>query len=130
MFNINIHCVIFGVNINLNKKCILSSNKEDIEFPKLNLQPIHINDINHSIIQFLKQFIFINELELIPQIITINNNLLKSTPNIEDEINIVYGFIIDYKSSIDTNNVNWIDFDILKEHKYSTVIFETMQKLA
>lgn len=130
MFNINIHCVIFGVNISLNKKCILSSNKEDIEFLKLNLQPIHINDINNSIIKFLKQFIFINELELIPQIITINNNLLKSTPNIEDEINIVYGFIIDYKSSIDTNNVNWIDFDILKEHKYSTVIFETMQKLA
>lgn len=130
MFNINIHCVIFGVNISLNKKCILSSNKEDIEFLKLNLQPIHINDINNSIIKFLKQFIFINELELIPQIITINNNLLKSTSNIEDEINIVYGFIIDYKSSIDTNNVNWIDFDILKEHKYSTVIFETMQKLA
>lgn len=130
MFNINIHCVIFGVNIKLNKKCILSSNKEDIEFPKLNLQPIHINDINNSIIKFLKQFIFINELELIPQIITINNNLLKSTTNIEDEINIVYGFIIDYKSSIDTNNVNWMDFDILKEHKYSTVIFETMQKLA
>jgi len=130
MFNININCVIFGVNINLNKKCILSLNKEDIQFPKLNLQSAHINDINGSIIQFLKNFIFINELELIPQIITINNALLKSTSNIENEINIVYGFIIDYKSSIDTNNVHWVDFDIFKEHKYSPVIFETMQKLA
>ena len=128
MYNVNINCVIFGVNIGLNKKCILSLNKEDIKFPKMVLKLDDLNDINNNIIKFLKTYIFINELELIPQIISFNNPILNDENN-NNEINTVYGFIIDYKSSIDNSKVYWIDFDILKEHKYSTVIFETMQKL-
>lgn len=128
MFNININCVIFGVNVALNKKCILSLNESDIEFPKLSLQEDQTDDINTSIVKFLKNFIFINDLELIPQIITLNHSILKSSD--VPEINVVYGFIIDYKSSIDTSKVYWLNFDILKEHKYSSVIFEVMQKLS
>lgn len=129
MYDINIHCIIFGVNAGLNKKCILSFNSQDIEFPKLALMPEHTENINSNIIQFLKRYIFINELELIPQIISFNNQVLNEHHN-KNEINTVYGFIVDYKSSIDNSKVHWIDFDILKEHKYSTVVFETMQKLS
>lgn len=127
MFNINIHCVVFGVNVSLNKKCILSTDSKEIIFPKFILENNESQNINENLIKFLKQYIFVNNLELLPQIINLNHTSLNKEPNTLD---IVYGFIIDYNSSIDTTKVHWIDFDILKEQPLSLVIFETIQKLS
>lgn len=127
MFDINIHCVVFGVNPSLNKRCILSTKAEDIDLPNFKLSVDQASNINQAIIDFLRQYVFVNELELLPQMININSPTLKTEDSI---LQTVYGFIIDYKSSIDSSKVQWIDFDPLQEHRLSPVIFETMQKLS
>lgn len=127
MFDINIHCVVFGVNPGLNKRCILSIKAEDIDLPNFKLSVDQASNINQAIIDFLRQYVFVNELELLPQMININSPTLKTEDSI---LQTVYGFIIDYKSSIDSSKVQWIDFDPLQEHRLSPVIFETMQKLS
>lgn len=126
MFNINVHCIVFGVNELLNKRCILSTNNKEITLPSFELNTENIKEINKAIISFLKTYIFINELILIPQIININCKDLNKEPNTLD---MVFGFVIDYNSSIDNNNVFWLDFDPLMEHRLSGIIFETIQKL-
>lgn len=126
MFDININCVVFGVNTTLNKRCILSTSFDDIELPSFKLLPEQVSNINLSIIDFLRQYIFVNELELLPQMITMNSTDMVT---IDLVLQTVYGFIVDYKSSIDSSKVRWVDFDILEEHRLGPVIFETMQKL-
>lgn len=127
-FSINIHCIVFGVNETLNKRCILSTDKEEILFPFFKLDSNHKSNINNATISFLKEFTFVNELALIPQIINLNSNILNE--NKDDTIDMVFGFIIDYNSSIDNSKVFWIDFDPMIEHKFSPIIFETIQRLA
>jgi hypothetical protein len=126
MFNINVHCIVFGVNELLNKRGILSTNNEEITLPSFELNTENIKEINKAIISFLKTYIFINELILIPQIININCKDLNKEPNTLD---MVFGFVIDYNSSIDNNKVFWLDFNPLVEHRLSNIIFETIQKL-
>lgn len=127
MFDVNINCVVFGVNASLNKRCLLSINFEDLQFPQFKLESSQIDNINQSIINFLRQYIFVNELELLPQIISVNSSTLNTT---DSTLEMIYGFIVDYNSSIDSSKVRWMDFDPLTEHRLSTVIFETMQKLS
>lgn len=127
MFNININCVIFGVNELLNKRCILSTSAEDIIFPKFSLDVDNVKQLNQHIIAFIKNYIFVNDLELMPQMISFNHDVLSTEPL---TLETVYGFIVDYNSSIDHTKVHWIDFDPLKEHKLSLVLFDTIQKLA
>lgn len=127
MFNININCVIFGVNELLNKRCILSTSAEDIIFPKFSLDVDNVKQLNQHIIAFIKNYIFVNDLELMPQMISFNHGVLSTEPL---TLETVYGFIVDYNSSIDHTKVHWIDFDPLKEHKLSLVLFDTIQKLA
>jgi hypothetical protein len=126
MFNINVHCIVFGVNELLNKRGILSTNNEEITLPSFELNTENIKEINKAIISFLKTYIFINELILIPQIINIDCKDLNKEPNTLD---MVFGFVIDYNSSIDNNKVFWLDFDPLVEHRLGNIIFETIQKL-
>jgi len=127
MFIINVHCIVFGVSTLLNKRCILSLNKDEINFPKFKLETKDIKNINQSIIDFLKQYIFVNDLVLMPQIINLNSPILN---NEENALDIVFGFIVDYQSSLNKDLVHWIDFDPMVENKFSTVLFETMQKLS
>jgi hypothetical protein len=62
-----------------------------------------------------------------PQMISFNQDSLNTD---QDTLETVYGFIVDYESNINNEIAYWIDFDPLKEHKLSTVLLETMQKLA
>lgn len=127
MFDINIHCIVFGVSPTLNKKCILSTHPQDLSFPCMILEDNHLENIDNNIVAYLKKYIFVNDLVLLPQLITINHDTLKEKNN---TLNVVYAFIVDYNSSIDNNQVYWIEFDLMKEHKLSRVLFETIQKLS
>jgi|688.fasta_scaffold05897_32 hypothetical protein len=126
MFNVKIHCIIFGVNEKLNKRCILSVRPDDIELPYLTLDETNYSDLNENLVKFLKEYIFVNDLVLIPQFTTINSKILNTEPNTLD---VVFAFIVDYTSNIDDNKVYWLNFDPLIEHKLSPIIFEAMQKL-
>lgn len=126
-FNININCVVFGVSEQLNKRCVLSTDKNNIIFPKLCLTNDHTDDINKSIISFLKQHIFVSDIELIPQMINVHSKLLQTDPN---TLEMVYGFIVGYNNNVNPESVFWIDFDILEEQSLSPILFEVIQKLS
>lgn len=129
LFKVKLHCVVFGVDVPLNKRCVLSLDKNDIIFPYTEISKDNLlNSIDSFLMEFLKQYIFISDLELIPQFINFYNTQLNKEDNDEsDTLNIAYGFIVSYSDNI--NNCFWVDFDPLKEHHYSNILFEVMQKL-
>ena len=127
MFDINLNCVIFGVNEPLNKKCVLSTDAKEIILPKIKFESSFLNSINENIVKFLHEYILVNPLELMPQLINIHHESLQI--NI-DTLEIIYGFIVDYKSNINPDKAYWIDFDPMQETKYSQLFFETIQKLS
>ena len=93
-------------------------------FPSFDLSQSHLDNIEYEIIQFLKNLVFVNDLELLPQLININSKVLSEENN---TLNIIYASIINHTKNI--NNSYWLAFDILKEQTYSQLIFETIQKL-
>lgn len=124
MFNVKINCIIFSTNINLNERYILSLDSTKLVFPSFDLSQSHLDNIEYEIIQFLKNLVFVNDLELLPQLININSKVLSEENN---TLNIIYASIINHTKNI--NNSYWLAFDILKEQTYSQLIFETIQKL-
>lgn len=123
-FDVKINCVVFSTNINMNKRYVLSMDTENIVFPSFDLTLEHLENTEYTIIQFLKNLVLVNDLELLPQLININSKSLSSNTT---ELNIVYGFIVSHTHNI--NNAHWIEFELLKEQKYSPLLFEVMQKL-
>lgn len=123
-FDVKINCVVFSTNINMNKRYVLSMDTENIVFPSFDLTPEHLENTEYTIIQFLKNLVLVNDLELLPQLININSKSLSSNTA---ELNIIYGFIVSHTHNI--NNAHWIEFELLKEQKYSPLLFEVMQKL-
>jgi hypothetical protein len=127
VFKVNIHCVVFSTDIAHNKKYILSTNDEKIEFPVLLLNKDNSLSINENLISFLKNHIYVNDLELIPQIINVNSEFIKNTDLDTPTLNMIYGFIVSHSNSL--NNTHWVEFDFLKPNEYSNIIFEVIQKL-
>jgi len=123
-FDVKINCVVFSTNINMNKRYVLSMDAENIVFPSFDLTPEHLENTEYTIIQFLKNLVLVNDLELLPQLININSKSLSINTA---ELNIIYGFIVNHTHNI--NNAYWIEFELLKEQKYSPLLFEVMQKL-
>lgn len=126
-FKVKIYPVVLSVDIQHNTQYVLSTNKDEICFPFIELNNLILNDggIEKNIIKHLQNFIFTNELELLPQLICINSEYINNSD--DNEINIVYGFVIDYNKNI--NNSHWIPFDYLNSNKYSNLLFEIIQKL-
>lgn len=124
-FNINLNCVVFSTNITLNQRFILSLDQNQIVLPSMSLNDSHLENIDESLIAFLKQYIFVNDLELMPQLINIHSNAIVS--NDTKTLNTIYGFIVQHTNSL--NNAFWVEFDLLKEQPYSLLLFEVIQKL-
>lgn len=125
-FDLQLNCVVFSTNVTLNQRLILSLDKDKIVFPSLTLTPEIIDKgIDDSLIQFLKQYVFVSDLELLPQLITLNSTVLSN--DTKNTLNVVYGFIVQHTQSI--NNAFWLEFQLLKEQPYSNLLFEVMQTL-
>lgn len=125
-FQVNLNCVVFSTNVALNQRLVLSLDKDKIVFPSLQLNNDIIKDIPQHLINFLKQYVFVNDLSLLPQLINIHTEILKNESD-ESILNVVYGFIIEHTSSL--NNAFWIEFQFLQEQPYSNLLFEVIQKL-
>lgn len=123
MYNINIKPIVLTVRPEINKRYLLSSDKNDWICPTLPLDKslLGSNNFENNLIQKMKDLVFTNDLELIPQIIKINNG------SQSEELDIIYGFIIPYTESL--NNCFWIEFDFTIEKPYSQLIIEVAQKL-
>ncbi|MFM7795448.1 MAG: hypothetical protein ACKO7N_01650 [Candidatus Nitrosotenuis sp.] len=125
-FKVNLNCIVFSTNITLNQRLVLSLDKEKIIFPSLYLNSDNLNHLDDTLIQFLKQYVFVSDLELLPQLISLDNSILNNDPN-NATLNVVYGFIVNHTNSL--NNAFWVEFQLLKEQPYSNLLFEVIQKL-
>lgn len=124
LFTVEVHCVIFGTNIQANKKYVLSIDNNEIVFPKFRLSSSILTDFDKNLLTFVKQYVFVNDIYLLPQIINIHSPILSSENN---TLNIIYGFIIEHTTNIDKSF--WIEFDFLKPIPQSPLLYEVIQKL-
>jgi hypothetical protein len=122
-FNVVINCVVLGTNISSRKQYILSASPDTFQPLQFQLEPSQLESLEQNIIAFLKQHIWVDDLELLPQIINIHSKYL-DTPG---SLNIIYASVVNHTPSI--NNAHWIEFNLLAEQPYSTFILEVIQKL-
>lgn len=127
LLKINIYSIILTTDIPNNKKYVLSTNQKDLEFPKLALTKNNISNINDSLIAYLKNYIYVSDIELLPQIININSELIEDSDSDSSTLNMVYGFIVNNTNSL--NNCYWLEFDFLTPIPHSDIVFEVIQKL-
>lgn len=124
-FNITCYCVVLATDIPNNKKYILSLQENEIVLPKIPVTLEIIPNINQTLINYLKELkISDNDLSLIPQIIALHSTHIEAGDN---EINTVYGFLVDYHTNI--KDCYWVSFDYTEPNKYSNLIFDVIQKL-
>lgn len=125
-YNIDIYCVAITTNIENNKIYILSTDKDTIRFPFLEINNTNVDSIDSSVIDHMRKFLMTSHIELIPQIISANCSLIKQRR--KHTLNIVYGFLL--KENIKQFDSYWIDFDYQNpKTEYSNLIFEVIQKL-
>lgn len=125
-FEIKINCVVLTTNLSLGKKYVLSLDKDKLIIPSFSITNDHLseNKLNDKIIEFLKQYVFVSDLELLPQIISMHTPHLASDTRM---LNTVYGFLINYTTSL--NNCYWIEFDYSQPIEYMPLLIEVIQKL-
>lgn len=126
-YNIIINCVVIGTDIKNNKQYILSLNEQDIQFPSFSMDDDNKKNIEEHIVDYLKTYVAVNELELMPQLISLNHSNLSGDSKKKKDINVVYSSLVNYGPNI--NNCYWIEFDFLNHNKYINLLFEVIQKL-
>lgn len=120
LFKVNVKAIVISTKIEVNKKYLLSQ-KEKVWNPIFfDLNEEILSNPQQNIIQKMKQYIFVNELELLPQLINIKLNDNK-------ELDIIYGFLINYTESL--KDCFWVEFNLSEELSYSNLILEVIQKL-
>lgn len=123
-FNIKLYLIVLAVDKQTGKRYVLSLNNSEIILPTISLTKEILENLQNNIVRHIQGFVFANELELMPQLINLHSSNIES---VEDELNTVYGFVIDKTDQI--NNSHWIEFSYTNPTKYSLVIFETIQNL-
>ena len=123
-FTVNINCVVLSANIPLNKQFILSLDNNEYIPPNFKLDIKSLEQLDKTIIEYLKQHIFVNELELLPQLINLHSRYLTKE---DDALNVIYGFVVTNTTNI--NNAYWLEFSITDEKPYSNLVLEVIQKL-
>jgi hypothetical protein len=119
-FKVNIKTVVISTQIELNKKYLLSQNEKVWRPITFDLNIDMLSNLEKNIIDQLKQYVFVNELELLPQLINV-------ALNENNELDIIYGFLINYTQSL--SNCFWVEFNLAAELSYSNLILEVIQKL-
>lgn len=125
-FKVRIYCVLLSTDIPNNKQYILSSSKDSIEIPYFNLEPSMLDNLEFDIISKMKELIFVSDIELLPQLISLNSSQLEI---IENSLNTVYGFLVKYTTNINSDKVYWQEFNYLTPNKYSNLIMQVIQNL-
>lgn len=125
-FTLKINCLVIGTDIKNGKQYILSTDSNEIMFPVFELDNTTKLDVEKSVISYLNNYIMCNELELMPQIITLHSEAFPKTKK-KNVINSVYASVVNKDSQI--NNCYWIEFNFSEPIIYSNLIFEAIQKL-
>ena len=129
-FTVKLYCVLLATNIAQSKQYILSSAKNEIEIPYLQLTKDVLADLDKNLISFMKDLIFTNDLELMPQLISLHeNDISTDSTTKENTINVVYGFLVKHTDNINMEKVFWQEFNYVNPNKYSNLIMKVIQNL-
>jgi hypothetical protein len=110
MFDINIHVVIFTIDIKNNKKYVLSTNKDSINLPQMKVDQQTKKNIDRSICEFIRQkYLFLSDYEILPQFVSFHSETLSQRA---DSIDIVYGSIVPSDCQKNDKDCYWVEFNI------------------
>jgi hypothetical protein len=116
---------VLSTDIPNNKQFVLSTSEDSIEFPNFVCNSDFLNNPEIYLANFLKKYIFVNDTELLSQLVSIDTKYISDN---NDRVNIIYGFITTKTNSIN-KNVNWFEFSYQQPNQYSNILFEVTQKL-
>lgn len=127
-FKFNVHLIFFTTDESKEKQYVLSTNKEQIEIPYVTLNEENKKNIDESIGEYIRDnLLFLSNTELMAQLISLNEEILCSD---SDTISPVYGFVIPKETQINTDQVEWIEFNLYDEtNKYGILFIETIRSL-
>lgn len=131
-FSIKFYFVVLGVDPNNLKQYILLNNDNSI--PSFYLNKDNVNNLEKYSLDFILNLIFVDPVELMPQLINLNSSNIDNKD--ANELNLVYGFIVNYTKNIH-DSVVWQEFSYNKSEtadghitdSYRDIIFEVSQKL-
>ena len=124
----NAHLIIISINMSENKTYVLSTDKEKIRFPFIEIDESNKSQINSMLIDKLIEKVYVENflINTQPQFITIDFDT--GDDEQKNNLNIAFGFLADYTNEIDTN-CSWIEFNYMDPSTYNNVIFQTIQRL-
>jgi|LakMenEpi03Aug12_release.lakeMendotaPanAssembly.Ray.scaffolds.fasta_scaffold435234_2 hypothetical protein len=120
-YKLQIQCVVLSVDIQEKKQFILSLKPNEIIFPTLECDDSFFTDQQDNIINFIRKYIFLNKIELLPQIICLDKKQDENT------INVTYGFLVTKTHSI--NDCSWFEFKYEEPNPHSHLLFKVTQAL-
>lgn len=127
-FNIKLYCVLLSTDIPNNKQYVLSLSPEAIDIPYFELTQDMLSNIETNLIAKMKELIFVNDIELMPQLIALHSNDFDTNTD-NNSLNAVYGFLVKYTHNINIDKVSWKEFKYLEPNKYSNLIMRVIQNL-
>lgn len=124
-FQIKIQYIVLSTDIPNNKTYIMSTNKDQLVLPEFECDTSNINKIETSLVDHLKTLIFVNEMEMIPQLVSFNDECI---PNKTDNtVDVVYCFVLSLTPNL--NNCYWQEFNYTEPTEYSNLIFKAIRQL-
>jgi hypothetical protein len=126
-FALNCHMVLISADISSMKHYVLSDSPDKVEIPVLQLSHKDVKNIDKTIIDFMQERVFVSELELMPQLVNLHTHSIPSSK--KDQLNLVYGFVINYTNSINNEKAHWVEFNYNTPCEFGDMISEVIRKL-
>lgn len=124
-YAIDIYCVAVTTDISNGKIMVLSTKPEQVCFPTLSINEENVTSVTESIITLMQKYLMTNQVELSPQIISLNSSYIENKK--KNTINIVAGFLI--KENIKHFDSFWLEFNYDTHYEHSGLILDVIQKL-
>lgn len=115
MLKVSISVIIMTTDIPNRKKYVVSSSKEQIVFPKVEINKDNKNDIEETICNFIREnYLLLSNNELMPQIVSLHQPMLCEN---EDELSVVYGCVVPKEAQYNPDKCFWTEFELLDNEK-------------
>jgi len=134
VYNIYVNLFIVSVDMNTEKKYILSTEPDNIRPVVIDLNNENRFRIKSYLANFIRSIIPMNIMGIIPQIINLHSDILLSSYKKagltidENGVYVVYGCLVDNLKPID-ENYHWLEFAFEIPNDFSPNIFEVCQNL-
>ena len=134
MYNIYLTLFIVSVDMNTEKKYVLSTQKDNIRPVVIKLDNSMIHRTKANLANFIREIIPMNIVGILPQIISLHSDILvnsykKAELPVDDAgVYAVYGCLVDHLEPI-KEGYHWLEFAFEIPNDFSPNIFEVCQYL-